>query len=235
MRVTPRIGPPRFGLEPLPPRRRLRIRAAIERERTSRGPGAARAAERSRRRVLPGRASVGNGRALSAAFRRDAGQRHHRAGARGIAASTCARRCSRAFARNEPSLSGPIAVRFNGAARRVYLQARPLSADPSASAIGDRVLLRGRCARRRGGGRAHGRGARRPASKSSSSSRSCSSPSRSCAASREEYEGANEELAPPTRSCSRSTRNTARPPRSWRPARRSCSRSTRSCRRSTAN
>jgi two-component system CheB/CheR fusion protein len=31
----------------------------------------------------------------------------------------------RAFSRNEPSLSGPIAVRFNGAARRVYLHARP--------------------------------------------------------------------------------------------------------------
>jgi two-component system, chemotaxis family, CheB/CheR fusion protein len=35
----------------------------------------------------------------------------------------------RVFARNEPSLSGPIAVRFNGAARRVYLQAKPLNAD----------------------------------------------------------------------------------------------------------
>jgi two-component system CheB/CheR fusion protein len=39
----------------------------------------------------------------------------------------------RAFARNEPSLSGPIAVRFNGAARRVYLQARPLNPDPNAN------------------------------------------------------------------------------------------------------
>ena len=39
----------------------------------------------------------------------------------------------RAFDRNEPSLSGPIAVRVNGAARRVYLQAKPLSADPNAS------------------------------------------------------------------------------------------------------
>jgi two-component system, chemotaxis family, CheB/CheR fusion protein len=32
-----------------------------------------------------------------------------------------------AFARNEASLSGPIAVRFNGTARRVYLQAKCLS------------------------------------------------------------------------------------------------------------
>jgi two-component system CheB/CheR fusion protein len=37
----------------------------------------------------------------------------------------------RVFARNEPSLSGPIAVRFNGATRRVYLQARPLNPDPN--------------------------------------------------------------------------------------------------------
>ncbi|HEY5207764.1 MAG TPA: chemotaxis protein CheB, partial [Roseiarcus sp.] len=43
----------------------------------------------------------------------------------------------RAFASNEPSLSGPIAVRFNGSARRVYLQARPLIPDsnPNRSAI----------------------------------------------------------------------------------------------------
>ena len=39
----------------------------------------------------------------------------------------------RVFARNEPTLSGPIAVRFNGAAKRVYLQARPGGADPNAS------------------------------------------------------------------------------------------------------
>ena len=39
----------------------------------------------------------------------------------------------RAFARNESSLSGPIGVRFNGAARRVYLQAKPLGADPNSS------------------------------------------------------------------------------------------------------
>jgi two-component system, chemotaxis family, CheB/CheR fusion protein len=39
----------------------------------------------------------------------------------------------RVFARNEPSLSGPIAVRFNGAPRRVYLQARLINPDPNAS------------------------------------------------------------------------------------------------------
>ena len=39
----------------------------------------------------------------------------------------------RVFARNEPSLTGPIAVRFNGSAKRVYLQARPLSAEPGAN------------------------------------------------------------------------------------------------------
>jgi two-component system, chemotaxis family, CheB/CheR fusion protein len=35
----------------------------------------------------------------------------------------------RVFAGNEPSLSGPISVRFNGSARRVYLQARRLDPD----------------------------------------------------------------------------------------------------------
>jgi len=39
----------------------------------------------------------------------------------------------RAFGHNEPGLSGPIAVRFNGAPRRVYLQTKPLIADPSAA------------------------------------------------------------------------------------------------------
>ncbi len=39
----------------------------------------------------------------------------------------------RAFAHNEASLNGPIGVRFNGAARRVYLQTRPLQPEPSAS------------------------------------------------------------------------------------------------------
>ena len=35
----------------------------------------------------------------------------------------------RVFARNEPSLSGPIGVRFNGAARRVYLETRPIDSE----------------------------------------------------------------------------------------------------------
>ena len=41
----------------------------------------------------------------------------------------------RAFAHNEASLNGPIGVRFNGAARRVYLQTKPLESEPSRSAI----------------------------------------------------------------------------------------------------
>jgi two-component system, chemotaxis family, CheB/CheR fusion protein len=39
----------------------------------------------------------------------------------------------RVFAHNEASLHGPIGVRFNGSARRVYLQTRPLEAEPSRS------------------------------------------------------------------------------------------------------
>ena len=39
----------------------------------------------------------------------------------------------RAFAHNEAGLSGAIGVRFDGSARRVYLQTRPLHSDPGAS------------------------------------------------------------------------------------------------------
>ncbi|HZZ62324.1 MAG TPA: chemotaxis protein CheB [Roseiarcus sp.] len=39
----------------------------------------------------------------------------------------------RVLVNNEPSLTGPIAVRFNGDLRRVYLQARPLDSNPNAS------------------------------------------------------------------------------------------------------
>ena len=39
----------------------------------------------------------------------------------------------RVFAHNEASLHGPIGVRFNGSARRVYLQTRPLQAEPGTS------------------------------------------------------------------------------------------------------
>jgi two-component system, chemotaxis family, CheB/CheR fusion protein len=39
---------------------------------------------------------------------------------------------NRVFAHNEGSLNGPIGVSFDGAARRVYLQTRPLQSEPSA-------------------------------------------------------------------------------------------------------
>jgi two-component system CheB/CheR fusion protein len=41
----------------------------------------------------------------------------------------------RVFARNESSLRGPIGVRFEGTARRVYLQSRPLSSEPKAAIV----------------------------------------------------------------------------------------------------
>ena len=41
----------------------------------------------------------------------------------------------RVFARNESTLSGPIGVRFEGGARRVYLQSRPLSSEPKAAIV----------------------------------------------------------------------------------------------------
>jgi two-component system CheB/CheR fusion protein len=99
----------------------------------------------------------------------------------------------RVFSRNEPSLSGPIAVRFNGATRRVYLQARPLSADPSSNrtviifffegeALGDGSLTSPTIEERA------------PAEQIQQLQQELQFTQSQLRASREEYEGANEEL-----------------------------------------
>ena len=54
----------------------------------------------------------------------------------------------RAFARNEPSLSGPIAVRFNGARATRLSAGEAAQRRPQRGPVGDRLLLRGRGARR---------------------------------------------------------------------------------------
>ena len=99
----------------------------------------------------------------------------------------------RAFGRNEASLSGPIGVRFNGAVRRVYLQARPLSSDPSASRSAIVFFFEGEAL-----GEApptslnieeHG-----PAEQIQQLQQELQFTQSQLRASREEYEGANEEL-----------------------------------------
>ncbi len=99
----------------------------------------------------------------------------------------------RVFARNEPTLSGPIAVRFNGSTRRVYLQTRPLSPDPNASrtaivfffegdTLSDETVASTSIEDRAQGGQIH------------ELQQELQYALSQLRASREEYEGANEEL-----------------------------------------
>ncbi len=129
--VTPRIGPPHFGPEPLPPRTppfRIADQAGAHREALERLAPPSAVIDQSYRVVhlseRAGRYLQPSGGALVndiTELAREELRPDLRAALR------------RALERNEPSLSGPIAVRFNGAARRIYLQAKPLSADPNAS------------------------------------------------------------------------------------------------------
>ena len=99
----------------------------------------------------------------------------------------------RVFARNESSLSGPIAVRFNGSARRVYLQTRPLQPRSRRQPLRHRLLLRRRRARRGVAGFHENRGQANDAQLQQLLQELQFSQSQ-LRASREEYEGANEEL-----------------------------------------
>jgi two-component system, chemotaxis family, CheB/CheR fusion protein len=99
----------------------------------------------------------------------------------------------RVFARQEPSLSGPIAVRFNGAARRVYLQARPLDPDPNGSRAAIVFFFEGETL----GDAATGVGAiekRGPDEQIQQLQQELQLAQSQLKTSREEYEGANEEL-----------------------------------------
>ena len=99
----------------------------------------------------------------------------------------------RLFAGNEPSLSGPIAVRFNGAFRRVYLQTRLVSPQPSAGRTAIVFFLEGESL---------GDGSltsatieeRAPAEQIQQLQQELQFTQSQLRAAREEYEGANEEL-----------------------------------------
>jgi two-component system CheB/CheR fusion protein len=135
-RVTPRIGAPTFGFEPLPTRApapfRAPAEAGVHREALERlAPPSVIVDESYRVMHLSeqaGRYLQPSGGTLANDFT-ELAREELRFDIRAA--------LHRVFARNEPSLSGPIGVRFNGAARRVYLQTRPLNAEanPGRSAI----------------------------------------------------------------------------------------------------
>ena len=58
-------------------------------------------------------------------------------------ASNCGRRFTAPSRTAKHSLGPPVAVRFNGAAKRVFLQARPLGDDAEGEPFGDRLFHRG--------------------------------------------------------------------------------------------
>ncbi|MGO9420864.1 chemotaxis protein CheB [Roseiarcus sp.] len=131
MRVTPRIGPPVFGVETLPQRSpqpfRRQSEAGVHKEALERLAPPSAVVDESYRVV---HLSEQAGRYLQPS-----------AGTLVNDITELAREELRfdlraalhdAFAGNGPSLSAPIAVRFNGAARRVYLQAKPLSNEAGA-------------------------------------------------------------------------------------------------------
>ena len=131
LRLAPRIGPS-FGIEPLPPRapkpQRTQNEGFVHREALERlAPPSAivdeayrvvHLSENAGRYLQPSRGTLVNDITELA---REELRFDLRAA------------LVRAFLRNEPSLSGPIAVRFDGSARRVYLHAKPLAGDPNAA------------------------------------------------------------------------------------------------------
>jgi two-component system CheB/CheR fusion protein len=132
VRVTPRIGPLGFGAEPLPTRTPAPFRTPSE------GVMHRRALER----LAPPSALVDESyrvihlSELAGRYLQPSG------GILGNDLVELAREelrfdlrvaLHRVFGRDEPSLRGPIAVRFNGGAKRVYLQGRPVSVDANAS------------------------------------------------------------------------------------------------------
>ncbi len=190
VRVTPRIGPPHFGPEPLLPRTppfRVADQAGAHREALERlAPPSAvvdqsyrvvHLSERAGRYLQPSGGTLVNDITELA---REELRPELRASLR------------RAFDRNEPSLSGPIAVRFNGAARRVYLQAKPLSADPNASRSAILFFFEGEAPGDTGGMSTIEDGA--PAEQIQQLQQELQFTQSQLRTSREEYEGANEEL-----------------------------------------
>jgi two-component system CheB/CheR fusion protein len=132
VRITPRTGAVTFGLERLPPRTQTAFRAPLEagvhREALERLAPPSIIVDESYRVVHlsehAGRYLQPSGGTLTndvTELAREELRFDMRAA------------LHRVFAHNEGGLNGPIGVRFNGTARRVYLQTRPLQSEPSTS------------------------------------------------------------------------------------------------------
>jgi len=233
VRVTPRTGAVTFGLQPLPPRTpgpfRAPVEAGVHREALERLAPPSVIVDESYRVVHlskhAGRYLQPSGGTLA----NDVTELARKELRFDIRAAL-----HRVFAHNEASLNGPIGVRFNGAARRVYLQTRPLHSEPNASrsaivfffegeALGEASLTSTKLRNRR------------PTSKFSKFCKNCSSVNPSFESHERNMKEQTRNCGQPTRNCSRSMRSIARRLKSWRPARRSCNPSTRSCRRSTVS
>ena len=191
-RVTPRLGVPSFGLEPLPARPPPPFRpgneASVHRESLERiGPPSA-VVDESYRVVhlsdMAGRYLQPSGGTLVndiTALAREELRFDLRAA------------LNRAFARNEPTLGGPVAVRFNGVARRVYVQARPLSADPPAPRSAIVFFFEGDALAEEAAGADHSEDAA-AGEQVQQLEQELQFTQSQLRTSREEYEGANEEL-----------------------------------------
>jgi two-component system CheB/CheR fusion protein len=192
VRVTPRVGGGSFGLQPLPVRTpapfRVSNEAGIHREALERlAPPSLVVDESYRVRHLSERA----GRYLQpsgGALANDITELAREELRLDIRAAL-----HKAFARNEPSLSGPIPVHFNGAARRVYLQTRPLSPDPNASRTAIVFFFEGEALNDSSFASAAVE-ERAPSEQIEQLQQELQFTQSQLRASREEYEGANEEL-----------------------------------------
>ncbi|MBV9287539.1 MAG: PAS domain S-box protein, partial [Hyphomicrobiales bacterium] len=191
-RVTPPIGPPSSAFEPLPLRQPAVLRAASEaamhREALERLAPPSVIVDESHRVVhlseMAGRYLQPSGGTLANDIT-ELAREELRFDLRAA--------LHRALVRNEPSLSGPIVVRFNGALKRVYLQARSLSAEPNASRSAIVFFFEGEAL----GDIANGAVAieeRAPSEQIQQLQQELQFTQSQLRASREEYEGANEEL-----------------------------------------
>ncbi len=192
IRVTARLAPTRLGIEPLPQRSPAPLRAAGE---------AAAAHREALEQLAPPSVIVDESyRTLHLSelagryLQPSAGTLVHDVTelAREELRFDLRAALHRAFARNEPSLSGPIAVRFNGTARRVYIQAKPLSTDRGAARTAIVFFLEGETLGEQPG--SLGLEERSPGEQAQQLQQELQFTQSQLRTSREEYEGANEEL-----------------------------------------
>jgi two-component system, chemotaxis family, CheB/CheR fusion protein len=193
VRITPRSGAVAFGLEPLPARTRTTafrapVEAGVHREALERLAPPSIIVDESYRVVHlsehAGRYLQPSGGTLA----NDVTELAREELRFDIRAAL-----HRVFAHNEGSLHGPIGVRLDGAARRVYLQTKPLPSEPSAGSNAIVLFFEGE---------ALGESALIPAKIDEQASdeqiqqlmQELQFSQSQLRASREEYEGANEEL-----------------------------------------